>query len=64
MPKTINVMIKKDKSIEIETEGFKGESCVTAIKNLFQEFVEVKDFSYKADFYEKEEIVNTEEVNI
>lgn len=58
-------MIKNDKSIEVETEGYKGESCVTAIKNLFQEFVEVDEFNYKSDFYEKEEeVVSAEELSL
>lgn len=65
MPKTINVIINKDKSIEVETEGYKGESCVNAIKKLFQEFVDVQDFEYKSDFYEKEEeITSTEELSL
>ena len=54
MPKTIIVDINDDGKIKVETEEFKGESCVKSIKELFQEFLEIDNFEYKSDYYEED----------
>ena len=41
MDKKINVLIKKDKTLYVETEDFKGEACVSAVKELFKTFLEI-----------------------
>lgn len=53
--KKINVTISKDAQIYLETENFKGESCVEAIKELFEQFLEIDDFEHTSEFYEKDE---------
>ncbi len=62
MEKKINVLVNKDGKINVETDNYKGQSCVTAIKELFSEFLEIEDFEYKSDYYEDEEGI-TSEVN-
>lgn len=60
MGKKINVQIKNNGKVFIETEEYKGESCVVAIKELFAEFLEIQDFDYKSDFYKNEESILNE----
>jgi hypothetical protein len=60
MPKKIVVDILKDGKVKIETENFKGESCIKSIKELFSEFIEIEDFELKSDYYENDETVNIE----
>lgn len=62
MEKKINVLVNKDGKISVETDNYKGQSCVTAIKELFSEFLEIENFDYKSDYYEDEEGI-TSEVN-
>lgn len=63
MDKKINVNVNNNGKVYVETEDFKGESCVSAIKELFAEILEIDDFDYKPEFYEEEEIIDCE-VNI
>ena len=60
MDKKINVLINKEGKVLVETDNYKGESCVKAIKELFSEFLEIEDFDYKSDYYEEEESINNE----
>lgn len=60
MDKKINILIKNDKSLFVETENFKGEVCVSAVKELFAQFLEVKDFEYTSDYYDGEVEINSE----
>lgn len=62
MDKKINVQVNKDGKVFVETENYKGESCIKAIKELFTEFLEIEEFDYKSDYYEEEEFI-TNEVN-
>ena len=54
MDKKINVLIKEDKTIFVETDNYKGESCVTALKELFKSFLEIDNFEYTSDYYDGE----------
>ena len=58
MSKKINVIIHDDGKLDVETDGFKGESCVTKIKELFDEFLEIDNFDLKSDYYEFDEKIN------
>lgn len=60
MPKKINVSLFSDGKVFVETNGYKGPSCVEAITELFDEFVEVEGFERKSDYYEEEEAVESE----
>ena len=62
MPKTIIVDVNNDGRVKVETNGFKGESCVSGIKELLAGFFEVDNFDYKSDYYE-EEIETSEKVS-
>ena len=64
MPKKINVKINNGGKVIVETDNYKGESCVTAIKELFSEFLEIDDFDYKSEYYEEEVIIFNEVKNI
>ena len=64
MPKKINVKINNGGKVLVETDNYKGESCVTAIKELFSEFLEIDDFDYKSEYYEEEVIIFNEVKNI
>ena len=63
MDKKINVNVNNNGKVYVEPEAYKGESCVSAIKELFAEILEIDDFDYKPEFYEEEEIIDCE-VNI
>ena len=54
MDKKIKVLIKKDKTIFVETEDYKGEACVTAVKDLFKTFLEIDNFELTSDYYDGE----------
>lgn len=54
MDKKINVLIKKDKTLYVETEDFKGEACVSAVKELFKTFLEIDDLELTSDYYDGE----------
>lgn len=58
MDKIINVTIHPEGKIDVETDGYKGESCVAKVKELFDEFLEIEDFNLKSDYYEFEEEIN------
>ena len=60
MEKKINVLVNNDGKINVETDNYKGQSCITAIKELFSEFLEIDDFEYKSDYYEDEEGISSE----
>lgn len=55
MDKTINVQINNDGKVLVETENYKGETCVKSIKELFSEFLDIDDFELKSDYYEEDE---------
>lgn len=63
MNKKINVNINKDGNVLVETENYKGQSCVEAIKELFSEFFEIDNFDYKSDYYEEESTIVNEVKN-
>lgn len=54
MDKKIKVLIKKDKTLFVETEDYKGEACVTAVKDLFKTFLEIDNFELTSDYYDGE----------
>ena len=54
MDKKIKVLIKKDKTIFVKTEDYKGEACVTAVKDLFKTFLEIDNFDLTSDYYDGE----------
>ena len=59
MDKKVNVLIKNDKTIFVETENYKGEACVSAIKDLFKTFLEIDNFELTSDYYDGEVGINT-----
>lgn len=65
MNKKINVLIKKDKTVYVETEDYKGETCVSAVKKLFETFLEIDNLELTSDYYDGEvDINNTVEVKL
>ena len=58
--KKINVTISKDSKIYLETENYKGETCVDAIKELFDQFFELDNLEHTSEFYEKDEELKIE----
>lgn len=54
MSKVIKVTITNE-GMTAETEGYKGETCISEIKKLFDSFIEITDFDLKGDYYEAEE---------
>ena len=59
MDKKVNVLIKNDKTIFVETENYKGEACVSAVKDLFKTFLEIDNFELTADYYDGEVGINS-----
>ena len=60
MEKKINIEINKEGKVFVETENYKGESCIKSIKELFSEFLEIDGFELKSDYYEEDENLNNE----
>ena len=60
MDKKINVIIKNDKSLYVETDNFKGETCVSAIKKLFETFLDVDNFELTSDYYDGDVLINND----
>ena len=59
MDKKVNVLIKNDKTIFVETENYKGEACVSAVKDLFKTFLELDNFELTSDYYDGEVGINS-----
>lgn len=59
MSKKIIITIDDENDITIDTEDYKGPSCVKDIKKLLEDFLEVDDFEHKAEYYESEEEIST-----
>lgn len=59
MDKKINVLIKKDKTLYVETKDFKGEVCVSAVKELFKTFLEIDNLELTSDYYDGEVGINS-----
>ena len=55
MPKKIIVDIDNSGNIKIETDGYKGSSCIDEIKEIMSEYFEIDNFDYKSDYYEEVE---------
>ena len=58
MDKKINVLIKPDKTVFVETDNYKGEACVSAIKELFKTFLEIDNFELTSDYYDGDVEIN------
>lgn len=61
MAKKIIVNFDSRGKIHVETEGYKGESCLQSIKNLFTQMAEIEEFELKEDYYENEEEITIKE---
>ena len=59
MDKKINILIKNDKTVYVETKDFKGEACVSAVKKLFKAFLEIDNLELTSDYYEGEVEINS-----
>lgn len=59
MDKKVNVLIRNDKTIFVETENYKGEACVSAVKDLFKTFLEIDNFELTSDYYDGEVGINS-----
>ncbi len=59
MDKKINITIKPDKSVFVETNNYKGEACVSAVKELFKSFLEIDNFELTSDYYDGEVEINS-----
>lgn len=59
MDKKVNVLIRNDKTIFVETENYKGEACVSAVKDLFKTFLEIDNFELTSDYYDSEVGINS-----
>ena len=60
MDKKINVLIKNDKTIFVETDSYKGEACVSAVKKLFESFLEIDNIELTSDYYDGEVGINSD----
>ena len=59
MDKKVNVLIRNDKTIFVETENYKGEACVSAVKDLFKTFLEIDNFELTSNYYDGEVGINS-----
>jgi hypothetical protein len=59
--KQIEVLIKKDGSIVVETKGYKGHECVEASAALEEALGTIEDVSFTEEMYQ--ETQNVEQIN-
>lgn len=60
MMKTIDIIVKKDGTIEIDMNNFKGKSCDDVSKKLMEAFANIKNVEEekKPEWYDDVEEVN------
>ncbi len=59
MDKKINLTIRPDKSVFVETNNYKGEACINAVKELFKSFLVIDNFEFTSDYYDGEVEINS-----
>lgn len=57
----INITINEDGSLDLKTDGIKGEACLSEVEELLDEFADIKEVKKTDEYYQK---VNVSQKNI
>ena len=57
----INIIINEDGSLDLKTDGIKGESCLSEVEELLDELADIKEVKKTNEYYQK---VNVSQKNI
>lgn len=59
---TIIIEIDENGKIKAETQGIKGEMCLTELENLLAELIDVQSISTTDEFNQKTQIKNQQNI--
>lgn len=57
----INITINEDGSLDLKTDGIKGEACLSEVEELLYELADIKEVKKTDEYYQK---VNVSQKNI
>lgn len=57
----INITINEDGSLDLKTDGIKGEACLSEVEELLNELADIKEVKKTDEYYQK---VNVSQKNI
>ena len=57
----INIIINEDGSLDLKTDGIKGESCLSEVEEILNELADIKEVKKTDEYYQK---VNVSQKNI
>lgn len=57
----INITINEDGSLDLKTDGIKGEACLSEVEELLDELADIKEAKKTDEYYQK---VNVSQKNI
>ena len=57
----INITINEDGSLDLKTDGIKGESCLSEVEEILNELADIKEVKKTDEYYQK---VNVSQKNI
>ncbi len=57
----INIIINEDGSLDLKTDGIKGEACLSEVEELLDELADIKEVKKTDEYYQK---VNVSQKNI
>lgn len=57
----INITINEDGSLDLKTDGIKGEACLLEVEELLDELADIKEVKKTDEYYQK---VNVSQKNI
>ena len=57
----INITINEDGSLDLKTDGIKGEACLSEVEEILSELANIKEVKKTDEYYQK---VNVSQKNI
>lgn len=57
----INITINEDGSLDLKTDGIKGEACLSEVEEILSELADIKEVKKTNEYYQK---VNVSQKNI
>ena len=57
----INITINEDGSLDLKTDGIKGEACLSEVEEFLDELADIKEVKKTDEYYQK---VNVSQKNI
>ena len=49
----INITINEDGSLDLKTDGIKGEACLSEVEELLDELADIKEVKKTDEYYQK-----------